>query len=91
MQLFRSSIEITTSYVRDLRSRSEGPFFRLWFSGTCFGLVSPEKSSQTKELKDLLAFFLVTNEVGSAGATGHSIFFERHLISLMIYSFFMID
>lgn len=41
--------------MRDLRRRSEGPFLRLWFSDTCFSLVSPEKCSQTKKLKDLLA------------------------------------
>lgn len=71
--------------MRDLRRRSEGRFLRLWFSDTCFSLVSPEKCSQTKKLKDLLACLL-----GSAGARGHSIFFVRHLISL-IYILFMID
>lgn len=70
--------------MRDLRRRSEGPFLRLRFSDTCFSLVSPEKCSQTKKLKDLLACSDQLERVGIP------YFFVRHLISL-IYILFMID
>ena len=40
----------------DFCSHSEGRFLRLWFSSTCFGLVSPEKCSQTNEGRACLLF-----------------------------------